>query len=62
MMTISLTRDKQLIRSWRIAYLATVVDRSGETPRIEDILIMREFAHVFLVELPGMPIERSSLW
>ncbi len=33
--------------------------RSGETPRVEDIPILREIANVFLVELPGMPLNRE---
>ncbi len=63
-MTISSTRAKQLIKSGCIAFLATIVDRNGETPRIEDILIVQEFANVFPAEMlcVCLMIERSSLW
>ncbi len=58
-MTIFSTRAKQLIRSACVAYLATVMDRSGETLRIEDISTVQEFADVFLAELPRMPPDRD---
>ncbi|OAY70091.1 Transposon Tf2-9 polyprotein [Ananas comosus] len=50
----------QLISRGCVAYLATVVMRGvDDTPRIEDIPVVREFGDVFPAELPGMPPDRE---
>ncbi len=60
-MTISSTRAKQLIRNGCVAHLATVVDRSSETSRVEDILIVWEFPDLFPAELPRIPPDREMI-
>nr|CAD1817219.1 unnamed protein product [Ananas comosus var. bracteatus] len=52
-MTISSSRARQLISRDSIAYLANVVVKGDDdTPRIEDIPVVREFQDVFPAELP----------
>nr|CAD1817899.1 unnamed protein product [Ananas comosus var. bracteatus] len=59
-MTISSSRARQLISRGCIAYLASVVLRGvDDTPRIEDIPVVREFCDVFPAELPGMPPDKE---
>nr|CAD1844154.1 unnamed protein product [Ananas comosus var. bracteatus] len=51
-MTISSSQARQLISRGCIAYLASVVLRGeDDTPRIEDIPVVREFCDVFSAEL-----------
>nr|CAD1839664.1 unnamed protein product [Ananas comosus var. bracteatus] len=59
-MTISSSRARQLISRGCVAYLASVVLRGeDDTPRVEDIPVVREFQDVFPAELPGMPPDRE---
>nr|CAD1829907.1 unnamed protein product [Ananas comosus var. bracteatus] len=59
-MTISSSRARQLISRGCIAYLSSVVLRGNDdTPRIEDIPVVRKFQDVFPAELPGMPPDRE---
>nr|CAD1837476.1 unnamed protein product [Ananas comosus var. bracteatus] len=59
-MTISSFRARQLISRGCVAYLASVMLRGeDDTPRVEDIPVVREFQDVFPAELPGMPPDRE---
>ncbi|XP_074342655.1 uncharacterized protein LOC141680287 [Apium graveolens] len=50
---------KRLLRQGCEGYLAHVIDRSKETPNIENIPIVSEFPDVFPDELPGFPNDRQ---
>ena len=41
------------------AYLAYMKEAKKESPRVEDIWIVREYPNVFPDELPGLPPERE---
>ncbi|GJR70534.1 putative reverse transcriptase domain-containing protein [Tanacetum coccineum] len=40
-------------------FLASVMDTSSESPNIENLSVIREFADVFPDELPGLPLARE---
>ncbi|GKG21622.1 hypothetical protein Tco_0384217, partial [Tanacetum coccineum] len=40
-------------------FLASVMDTSVESPNIENLSVVREFADVFPDELPGLPLARE---
>nr|GFC69772.1 hypothetical protein [Tanacetum cinerariifolium] len=40
-------------------FLASVMDTSSESPKIENLFVVREFADVFPDELPGLPLARE---
>jgi hypothetical protein len=52
-------------KAWKIvqkggkAYLAYMPDVQTETPRIEDVQVVREFRDVFPADLPGLPPDRE---
>nr|CAD1829905.1 unnamed protein product [Ananas comosus var. bracteatus] len=59
-MSISSFRARQLISRGCVAYLASVVLRGeNDTPRIEDIPVVREFQDVCPAELSSMPLDRE---
>ncbi|GKA32890.1 putative nucleotidyltransferase, ribonuclease H [Tanacetum coccineum] len=45
--------------SWGKVFLASVMDTSLESPNIENLSVVREFADVFPDELPGLPPARE---
>ncbi|GJR94177.1 putative reverse transcriptase domain-containing protein [Tanacetum coccineum] len=44
---------------WVQGFLASVMDTSLESPNIENLFVVREFADVFPDELPGLPPARE---
>ncbi|GJV30831.1 hypothetical protein Tco_1391231 [Tanacetum coccineum] len=44
---------------WVQGFLASVIDTSLESPNIENLFVVREFADVFPNELPGLPPARE---
>ena len=50
---------KKLLRQGCEAYLAHVVDKQKEVPKLEEILVVNEFPDVFPDELPGLPPDRE---
>ncbi|GKA30129.1 hypothetical protein Tco_0716434 [Tanacetum coccineum] len=60
---ISAMKARTLISHGCQGFLASVMDTSLESPNIENLSIVREFADVFPDELPGLfpPLERLNL-
>ena len=56
---ISAIMAEQLIRRGCEAYLAQIIDTNHKGPQIKEIPVVREFADVFLDDLPGLPLERE---
>ena len=56
---LTIIQAKRLLRQGCEAYLAHVVDVDKNTPKIEDISVVREFPDVFPDELPGLPPDRE---
>ncbi|GKG45867.1 hypothetical protein Tco_0498313, partial [Tanacetum coccineum] len=51
-------KARTLISHGYQGFLASVMDTSLEGPNIENLSVVREFADVFLDELPGLLIEQ----
>ena len=56
---ISCLRAKSLLAMGCEGFLAHVIDTRQPSPSIEDIPIVREFAEVFLEEIPGIVPDRE---
>ncbi|KAJ0537730.1 putative nucleotidyltransferase, Ribonuclease H [Helianthus annuus] len=56
---ISALKAQKLISHGCVGLLAAIKDTSVDTPRVEDIPIVRDFSDVFPEELPGIPPERE---
>lgn len=56
---ISSIEVAQLLEEDCLSYLATMVNMSVEEPKMENIVVVRDFADVFPKELPGLPLERK---
>ncbi|XP_070007580.1 uncharacterized protein [Nicotiana sylvestris] len=50
---------RQMVEKGCLAYLAYVRDTTTESPTIDSVLVVREFADVFPSDLPGMPPDRD---
>ncbi|KAJ0455956.1 putative nucleotidyltransferase, Ribonuclease H [Helianthus annuus] len=58
-MICSMIEARKFILHGCKAYLTYIRDVEKETPRIEDVPVVREFKDVFPEDLPGMPPERE---
>ncbi|GKD29512.1 putative reverse transcriptase domain-containing protein, partial [Tanacetum coccineum] len=56
---ISAMKARTLISHGCQGFLASVMDTSLESPNIENLSVVREFADVFPDELPGLPPARE---
>ena len=56
---LTMIQVKKMLRKGCEAYLAHVIDKGKETPRVEDIPVVNEFPDVFPDELPGLPPYRQ---
>ncbi|KAJ0832489.1 putative nucleotidyltransferase, Ribonuclease H [Helianthus annuus] len=56
---ISALKAQKLISHGSEGVLAVIKDTSVDTPRVEDVPIVRDFSDVFPEELPGIPPERE---
>ena len=56
---LTIIQAKKLLRQGCEAYLAHVVDKQKDVPKLEDILVVNEFPDVFPDELPGLPPDRE---
>ncbi|XP_070029670.1 uncharacterized protein [Nicotiana sylvestris] len=52
---ISFLKSRHMVEKGYLAYLAYVRDTTAESPMIDSVLLVREFADVFLSDLPSMP-------
>ncbi|XP_070025786.1 uncharacterized protein [Nicotiana sylvestris] len=52
---ISFLKARYMVEKGCVAYLAYVWDTSAESPMIDSVPVVREFAYVFPSDLPGMP-------
>ncbi|XP_070055048.1 uncharacterized protein [Nicotiana tomentosiformis] len=52
---ISFLKARHLVTKGFLAYLAYVRDTTAESPMIDSVPVVREFANVFPFDLPGMP-------
>ncbi|XP_070011172.1 uncharacterized protein [Nicotiana sylvestris] len=52
---ISFLKARQMVEKGCLAYLAYVRDTTAESPTIDSVSVVREFADVFPTNLPGMP-------
>ncbi|XP_070032325.1 uncharacterized protein [Nicotiana tomentosiformis] len=56
---ISFLKARYMVEKGCLAYIAYVRDTTAESPTIDSVLVVREFANVFLSDLPGMPPDRD---
>ncbi|XP_070054202.1 uncharacterized protein [Nicotiana tomentosiformis] len=56
---VSFLKAQWMDEKGRDAYLAYVRDVSADTPTIESVPVVRNYLDVFLVALPGMPLDRD---
>ncbi|KAJ0556778.1 putative nucleotidyltransferase, Ribonuclease H [Helianthus annuus] len=56
---ITCMKAQKCLRKGCFAFLAHVVDKKTEEPRLEDIPVVREFPEVFPEDLPGLPPQRQ---
>ncbi|XP_059288547.1 uncharacterized protein LOC132041883, partial [Lycium ferocissimum] len=50
---------RKLVEKGCLAYLTHIRDTSADTPSLDSIPVVREFADVFFADLPGMPPNRD---
>ncbi|XP_070036695.1 uncharacterized protein [Nicotiana tomentosiformis] len=53
------TSARRMVEKGCLAYLTYIHDSSAEVPSMDLVPVVREFAEVFLVNLPGMPPDRD---
>ncbi|MFS7913477.1 putative nucleotidyltransferase, Ribonuclease H [Helianthus anomalus] len=56
---ISCMKAHKCLRKGCVAFLAHVVDKEAEEPKLEDIPVVKEFPDVFPDDLPGLPPQRQ---
>ncbi|KAJ0590440.1 putative nucleotidyltransferase, Ribonuclease H [Helianthus annuus] len=56
---ISCLKARKCLQKGCAAFLAHVVDKKAEEPKIEDIPVVREYPEVFPEDLPGLPPQRQ---
>ncbi|XP_059306335.1 uncharacterized protein LOC132057750 [Lycium ferocissimum] len=56
---VSFVRARKLVEKGCLAYLAHIRDTSADTPSLDSVPVVREFADVFPADLPGMPPDRD---
>ncbi|KAM0026019.1 putative transcription factor interactor and regulator CCHC(Zn) family [Helianthus debilis subsp. tardiflorus] len=56
---ISCMKAQKCLRKGCVAFLAHVVDKKVVEPKLEDILVVKEFLDVFPEDLPGLPPQRQ---
>ncbi|XP_060216647.1 uncharacterized protein LOC132644107 [Lycium barbarum] len=56
---ICFLRAKKLVVKGCLAYLAHIRDTRADIPSLESVLVVSEFAEVFLIDLLGMPPDRD---
>ncbi|XP_070020749.1 uncharacterized protein [Nicotiana sylvestris] len=56
---ISILKARKMVEKWCLAYLAYVRDTTAESPTIDSVPVVREFADVFPSDLPSMPPDRD---
>ncbi|KAJ0695640.1 putative nucleotidyltransferase, Ribonuclease H [Helianthus annuus] len=56
---ISCMKAQKCLRKGCVAFLAHVVDKKDEEPKLEDIPVVKEFPDVFPEDLPGLPPQRQ---
>ncbi|XP_070018160.1 uncharacterized protein [Nicotiana sylvestris] len=56
---ISFLKARRMVEKGCLAYLAYVQDTTAESPMIDSVLVVQEFADVFPSNLPGMPPDRD---
>ena len=56
---LTVAKARKLVRRGGEAYLAYVIDTKQESPRLQDIPVVREFEDVFPEDLPGLPPDRE---
>ncbi|XP_070020732.1 uncharacterized protein [Nicotiana sylvestris] len=56
---ISFLKAQHMVEKRCLAYLAYVRDTTTESPMIDSVPVVREFADVFPADLPGMPSDRN---
>ena len=57
---LSALKAKKCLEKGATGYLVSVVDLTKETPRLEDLEVVRDFPDVFPEELPGLPVDRAT--
>ncbi|KAJ0863857.1 putative nucleotidyltransferase, Ribonuclease H [Helianthus annuus] len=56
---ISCMKAQKCLRKGCVAFLAHVIDKKAEEPKLEDIPVAKEFPDVFPEDLPGLPPQRQ---
>ncbi|KAJ0547017.1 putative transcription factor interactor and regulator CCHC(Zn) family [Helianthus annuus] len=56
---ISCLKARTCLQKGCVAFLAHIVDKKAEEPKIEDIPVMREYPEVFPEDFPGLPPQRQ---
>ncbi|KAJ0575595.1 putative nucleotidyltransferase, Ribonuclease H [Helianthus annuus] len=56
---ISCMKAQKCLRKGCVAFLAHVIDKKAEEPKLEDIPVVKEFPDVFPEDLPGLPPQRQ---
>ena len=56
---ISCLKARKCLQKGCVAFLAHIVDKEAVEPRIEDILVVKEYPEVFPEDLPGLPPQRQ---
>ena len=56
---ISCLKARKFLRKVCVAFLAHVVDKEAEEPKLEDILVVREYPEVFPEDLPELSPQRQ---
>ncbi|XP_070010677.1 uncharacterized protein [Nicotiana sylvestris] len=56
---ISFLKARHMVKKGCLAYLAYVRDTTTESPTIDSVPVVREFANIFPFDLPGMPPDRD---
>ncbi|KAJ4952119.1 hypothetical protein NE237_028951 [Protea cynaroides] len=53
-------KAKRCLEKGGMRYLVSVVDIIAEVPKMEDLVVVREFSDVFPEDLPGLPPDRAT--
>ncbi|XP_070013716.1 uncharacterized protein [Nicotiana sylvestris] len=56
---ISFLKARHMVEKGCLAYISYVWDTTAESPMIDSVLVVQEFADVFPSDLPGMPSDRD---
>ncbi|KAJ0623757.1 putative nucleotidyltransferase, Ribonuclease H [Helianthus annuus] len=56
---ISCLKGRKCLKKGCVAFLAHIVDKEADEPKIADIAVVKEYPEVFPEDLPGLPLPRQ---